>query len=199
MLLRSNNRLTARLTNGILISDNSLSYRLPHCKLRKKLLKERLDSQLFQKHFEILSGSLFSHRTCFIDQENMARQRTDRRVMFKTLITAAFCTLIYRLPSSTTTFRADEFSQNPLGFISSHSSIHTSITAVLPTVQGGRLNKLVKARLRGTCGCQWNHKQGNHFREPGGKRKGERVSERRRESMPSLLVASDHRPSPVSG
>ena len=52
--------------------------------------------------------------------------------------------------------------------------------AVLPTVQGGRLNKLVKARLRGTCGCQWNHKQGNHFREPEGERKGE--SERETET-----------------
>lgn len=71
--------------------------------------------------------------------------------------------------------------------------------AVLPTVQGGRLNKLAKARLGGTRGCQWNHKQGNHFREPEGKRKGERVSERQRRSMLSLLVASDHRPSSVSG
>lgn len=54
--------------------------------------------------------------------------------------------------------------------------------AVLPTVQGGRLNKLVKACLRGTCGCQWNHKQGNHFREPEGKRKRERERERETET-----------------
>lgn len=54
----------------------------------------------------------------------------------------------------------------------SHGSLsfHTSITAVLPTVQEGRLNNLVKACLPGTRGCQWNHKQGNHFREPEGKR-----------------------------
>lgn len=35
MLLRSNICLTARLVNGILISDNSLSYHQPHWKLRK--------------------------------------------------------------------------------------------------------------------------------------------------------------------
>lgn len=57
-------------------------------------------------------------------------------------------------------------------------SIHTSIMAPLPTVRGGRLNKPVKARLGGTRGCQWNHKQGNHFREPEGKRKAERETER---------------------
>lgn len=89
--------------------------------------------------------------------------------------------------------------KHTISFISSHSSIHTSIMAALPTVWRGRLNKLMKAHLRGTCGCQWNHKQGNHFREPGGERRGERESERQRGSMPSLLVASDHRPSSVSG
>ncbi|KAA8589743.1 hypothetical protein FQN60_013108 [Etheostoma spectabile] len=52
----------------------------------------------------------------------------------------------------------------------------------LRTDSGGRLNKLVKARLGGTCGCQRNHKQGNHFREPEGKRKGERASERETET-----------------
>lgn len=89
--------------------------------------------------------------------------------------------------------------KHTISFISSHSSIHTSIMAALPTVWRGRLNKLMKAHLRGTCGCQWNHKQGNHFREPGGERRGERESERQRGSMPSPLVASDHRPSSVSG
>ena len=130
----------------------------------------------------------------FIAWGNIKKQRTDR------LLLKAFCTLIWWLLSSMATYSADKFFIKPaIGFICSHSSIHTSIMAVLPTVQGGRLNKLVKARLEGTCGCQWNHKQGNHFREPEGKRKGERVSERQRQCMPSLLVASDHRPSSVSG
>lgn len=101
--------------------------------------------------------------------------------------------------------------QRALGFsCRRRRSIHTSITAALPTVQGGRLNKAAKApRLGGTCGCRWNHKQGNHFREPRGgvgccgEEEGLRRAARGGGSggggALSLLVASDHRPSSVSG
>lgn len=85
----------------------------------------------------------------------------------------------------------------PIGFICSRSSIHTSITAALPTVQGGRLNKLVTARLWGHVGVSGITSRVITSESQRERERKESASERR--SPPSLLVALDHRPSSVSG
>lgn len=88
------------------------------------------------------------------------------------LITAALCALSEKSLSSLRNIALTCF----------HKACRrvSSVPAALSTPQlwlryllyrEGRLNKLVKARLQGTCGCQWNHKQGNHFTEPEGKGK----------------------------